>query len=134
RYVMDTVTKPENNDLHEDWRPLGSVREDQPASFVEATITDDDLAQVLYTSGTESRPKGVMLSHKSLISEYVSCIVDGQMAAGDVLVHALPLYHSAQLHVFLGPSIYVGASGIILGEASPEVILKTIEEEGATQL
>src|SRR5699024_5087716 len=84
--------------------------------------------------GTESRPKGVMLSHKSLVSEYVSCIVDGKMNAGDVLVHALPLYHSAQLHVFLGPSIYLGASGIILGEANPEVILKTIEEEGATQL
>src|SRR5699024_12298578 len=79
RYVMDTVTKPENNDLHEDWRPLGSVREDQPASFVEATITDDDLAQVLYTSGTESRPKGVMLSQNSLISQYVSISVDGKI-------------------------------------------------------
>ena len=134
RYVMDTVTKPENNDLHEDWRPLGSVREDQPASFVEATITDDDLAQVLYTSGTESRPKGVMLSHKSLISEYVSCIVDGKMEDRDILVHALPLYHSAQLHVFLGPSVYLGSSGIILEAASPEVILETIEKEKATQL
>src|SRR5699024_11950592 len=44
RYVMDTVTKPENNDLHEDWRPLGSVREDQTASFVNVSITDGVLA------------------------------------------------------------------------------------------
>src|SRR5699024_12047063 len=72
RYVMDTVTKPENNDLHEDWRPLGSVREDQPASFVEATITDDELAQVLYTSGMELRHNGVILFLISLISDYVS--------------------------------------------------------------
>src|SRR5699024_12743204 len=89
---------------------------------------------VLYTSGTESRPKGVMLSHKSLVSEYVSSIVDGKMDAGDVAIHELPLYHSAQLHVFLGPSIYLGSSGVILGAARPELILKTIEEEKATLL
>src|SRR5690625_2329254 len=75
-----------------------------------------------------------MLSHKSLVSEYVSSIVDGKMDAGDVAIHALPLYHSAQLHVFLGPSMYLGSSGIILGAASPELILKTIEEEKATLL
>ncbi|WP_170848261.1 fatty acyl-CoA synthetase [Lentibacillus halodurans] len=132
RYLMDTLGMYDG-DLAQ-WVSLSEVREGQPVDFVDANIDDDDLAHVLYTSGTESRPKGVMLSHKSLVSEYVSCIVDGQMAAGDVLVHALPLYHSAQLHVFLGPSIYVGASGVILGAASPEVILKTIEEEGATQL
>ncbi|HLS08699.1 acyl-CoA synthetase [Lentibacillus sp.] len=132
RYLMDTLGTYDG--ALAEWVSLSEARDGKPIDFVDVEIDDDDLAQVLYTSGTESRPKGVMLSHKSLISEYVSCIVDGQMAAGDVLVHALPLYHSAQLHVFLGPSIYVGASGIILGEASPEVILKTIEEEGATQL
>jgi fatty-acyl-CoA synthase len=130
RYLMDTDVESSNSE----WKTLSQVRDGQSTRFVDADLRDDDLAHVLYTSGTESRPKGVMLTHKSLLSEYVSCIVDGQMAAGDVLVHALPLYHSAQLHVFLGPSIYVGASGIILGAASPEAILKTIEEEKATQL
>src|SRR5699024_6968384 len=100
----------------------------------EADIQDDDLAQVLYTSGTESAPKGVMLSHKSIISEYVSCIVDGKMEDKDVLVHALPFYHSAQLHVFLGPSIYLVASGIILDEASPAIIMETIKKNAASQL
>lgn len=128
RYLMDTEESLPG------WDTLFECRHGQATDFVDADLQDDDLAHVLYTSGTESRPKGVMLTHKSLISEYVSCIVDGQMAAGDVLVHALPLYHSAQLHVFLGPSVYVGASGIILGAASPESILKTIEEEKATQL
>src|SRR5699024_4799971 len=134
RYLMDMTAKPENDDSSSEWCLLDLVREEQPVTFVEASIGDDDLAQVLYTSGTESRPKGVMLTHKSLLSEYVSCIVDGKMEDRDVLVHALPLYHSAQLHVFLGPSIYLGASGIILEAASPEEILKTIEKEKATQL
>lgn len=132
RYLMDTLGTYDG-ELAE-WVSLTAAREDHPADLVDAEIDDDDLAHVLYTSGTESRPKGVMLSHKSLISEYVSSIVDGKMAAEDVAIHALPLYHSAQMHVFLGPSIYVGSSGIILGSASPELILQTIEEEGATLL
>lgn len=131
RYLMDASTSV--NELPE-WTPLSIARAERPTDIVEVEIADEDLAHVLYTSGTESRPKGVMLSHKSIISEYVSSIVDGKMDAGDIAIHALPLYHSAQLHVFLGPSIYVGASGIILGAARPELILKTIEEEGATQL
>ncbi|OZU87993.1 acyl-CoA synthetase [Virgibacillus indicus] len=132
RYLMDVPA--DYNGKLSDWKPLSAAAKDQPADFVDAEIYDDDLAHVLYTSGTESRPKGVMLSHKSIINEYVSCIVDGKMDSEDVAIHALPLYHSAQLHVFLGPSVYVGSSGIILGAASPELILKTIEEEGATQL
>ncbi|MEC5423802.1 acyl-CoA synthetase [Virgibacillus sp. C22-A2] len=132
RYLMDVLGTFEGSLAA--WTTLSNAREGQSTDFVDAQIMDDDLAHVLYTSGTESRPKGVMLSHKSIISEYVSCIVDGKMADNDVAIHALPLYHSAQLHVFLGPSVYIGSSGIILGAASPEIILKTIEEEGATQL
>ncbi|WP_404451572.1 acyl-CoA synthetase [Virgibacillus necropolis] len=134
RYLMDVPATFEKKNELTSWESLSVLRKGQPIDFVDAEIADDDLAHVLYTSGTESRPKGVMLSHKSLVSEYVSCIVDGKMEARDIAIHALPLYHSAQLHVFLGPSVYVGSSGIILGKASPEIILKTIEEEGATQL
>lgn len=116
------------------WINLKDIQQNQDVAAVEVEIDDDDLAHVLYTSGTESAPKGVMLSHKSIISEYVSCVVDGKMEEKDVLVHALPFYHSAQLHVFLGPSIYLGASGIILDEASPAIIMETIEKYKASQL
>ena len=75
-----------------------------------------------------------MLSHKSIIHEYVSCVIDGYMDVDDIFVHALPFYHSAQLHVFLGPSIYIGATGIILDVASPEKMMETIERYGANQL
>ncbi|ASN07444.1 acyl-CoA synthetase [Virgibacillus necropolis] len=134
RYLMDVPADFEKQVEVSNWELLSVLKRGQPIDFVDAELADDDLAHVLYTSGTESRPKGVMLTHKSLVSEYVSCIVDGKMEEQDIAIHALPLYHSAQLHVFLGPSIYLGSSGIVLGAASPEVILKTIEEEGATQL
>lgn len=97
-------------------------------------LHDDDIAHILYTSGTESRPKGVMLTHKNLISEYVSTIIDGSMAEDDIAVHALPLFHSAQLHCFLGPYVYLGASGIILEQATPDLLLETVETQKATQL
>ncbi|MEN1968601.1 acyl-CoA synthetase [Lentibacillus sp. N15] len=134
RYLMDIPAEAQLPEELSSWETLSRSRNGQPVTLVEAAIDDDDLAHVLYTSGTESRPKGVMLTHKSLISEYVSSIVDGHMEARDVAIHALPLYHSAQLHVFLGPSVYVGASGIILGAADPQLIMKTIEDEKATQL
>lgn len=75
-----------------------------------------------------------MLTHKNLISEYVSTIIDGSMAEDDIAIHALPLFHSAQLHCFLGPYVYLGASGIILEQATPDLLLETVETHKATQL
>ncbi|QQK80109.1 long-chain-fatty-acid--CoA ligase [Salicibibacter cibi] len=131
RYLMDT---DEMEGLNDGWVPLAHARVGKTKYFVDAEIDDDDLAHVLYTSGTESKPKGVMLSHKSIISEYVSCIVDGNIEPTDISIQAMPLYHCAQLHVFLGPSIYVGATCIILEAAKPDLILESIENKGASQL
>ena len=81
------------------------------------------LAQIVYTSGTESLPKGAMLTHDAVLWEYVSCVIEQEMAPQDVMLHALPLYHCAQLDVFLGPAIYVGITNVICGQPKPEVIL-----------
>ena len=86
-------------------------------------IAGSNLAQIIYTSGTESRPKGAMLTHDALISEYVTCLVDAEIAASDVVLHALPLYHCAQLDVFLGPCVYVGATSVITSKPTPENLL-----------
>ena len=87
------------------------------------------LAQIIYTSGTESRPKGAMLSHDAVISEYVTCLVDVEIAYSDVMLHALPLYHCAQLDVFFGPCIYVGASNIITGKPTADNLLAMLARE-----
>jgi fatty-acyl-CoA synthase len=85
------------------------------------------LAQIIYTSGTESRPKGAMLTHNAVISEYVTCLVDVEIAENDSMLHALPLYHCAQLDVFFGPAVYVGASNVITGKPTPDNLLKLLE-------
>ena len=88
-------------------------------------------AQLIYTSGTESRPKGASLTHEAVIAEYVTSLVDTEVAVGDTLLHALPLYHCAQLDCFLGPAVYAGASNIITGTPAADNILQLI---GANQV
>lgn len=59
----------------------------------------DDLAAILYTSGTTGRSKGAMLSHDNLVSNARSLVEAWRMSAEDVLLHALPIYHTHGLFV-----------------------------------
>jgi fatty-acyl-CoA synthase len=98
----------------------------------ELEIADDQLVRLMYTSGTESRPKGVMHSSRSLVSNYVSTIVAGSMSVDDIEVHSMPLYHCAQLDNFLATDIYLGATSIILPRPEPDAILRGIAAHRAT--
>jgi len=102
------------------------------ASPLEVSVDGREPAQIIYTSGTESLPKGAILTHEAVMWQYVSCIIDGGMAAQDNVLHALPLYHCAQLDVFLGPAIYLGASGVITSKPVADNILALIEAHGIT--
>jgi fatty-acyl-CoA synthase len=90
----------------------------------------DDLVQLLYTSGTTALPKGAMMSHRALVHEYVSAIHALGLTETDRPVHSLPLYHSAQMHVFLLPYLAVGAQNTIL-EAPDAAKIFDLVEAGA---
>ena len=98
----------------------------------EADLAGSDLAQIVYTSGTEALPKGTMLTHDAVIWQYVSCIADAEISGNDLALHALPLYHCAQLDVFLGPSIYVGATNVITAKPTPDNLLPLIARHRVT--
>jgi fatty-acyl-CoA synthase len=100
----------------------------------DVTVADDDPLRLMYTSGTESRPKGVLLSSRSLIAQYVSCAIDGEMSVDDIEVHSLPMYHCAQLDCFFSVDLYLGATSIILPGPDPAALLATIERERASKL
>ena len=100
----------------------------------EADIADDDPVAITYTSGTESRPKGAVLTSRALIAQFVSCIVDGEMTRDDVIVHPMPLYHCAQLYCFLLPGLYLGTTNVVLGGADPGGILSAVEAESVSLL
>ena len=106
---------------------LLSPDDSAPAVAIEASA----LLQIIYTSGTESLPKGAMLTHEAVLWEYVSCVIEGEIAENDLLVHALPLYHCAQLDVFLGPGVYVGATNVITGKPTPDNILALLSKHRA---
>jgi fatty-acyl-CoA synthase len=97
-------------------------------------IADDDPLRIMYTSGTESRPKGALLGSRSLMWQYVSCIAAGEMSERDIEIHPMPLYHCAQLDNFLITDLYLGATSVILRRPDPVLILRAIERERATNL
>ncbi|MEE1664673.1 MULTISPECIES: acyl-CoA synthetase [unclassified Streptomyces] len=94
----------------------------------------EDLVQLLYTSGTTALPKGAMMTHRALVHEYLSAITALDLSAGDLPVHSLPLYHSAQMHVFLLPYLAVGAQNVILDAPDGDRLFDLIEQGRADSL
>lgn len=99
------------------------------APALDVDVADGDLVQLLYTSGTTSRPKGAMMTHRALVHEYLSCITGLDLTADDDPLHVMPLYHSAQMHVFLVPWLAVGATNTLLETPDPTDILRRLAED-----
>ncbi|MEW2430411.1 AMP-binding protein [Micromonospora sp. NPDC047644] len=80
-----------------------------------------DLAVLLYTSGTEGRPKGAMLSHQALLAnhEQVAGIAPPVVGPTDTVLLALPLFHAYGLNSGLGAVVHHGATGVLLDEPGP---------------
>ena len=71
----------------------------QSPTFETVACKADDLAAIVYTSGTTGRSKGAMLSHRNLASNAFALVEQWGFTRGDVLLHALPLYHVHGLFV-----------------------------------
>ena len=123
---------PEGSSVPEGWESVSAWAGGVPRE-IDVVVGDDDPIRIMYTSGTESRPKGALSSSRSLITEYVSSIVDGGMTSDDVDLHTLPLYHCAQLDCFLGPDVYLGATSIVLPAPDPATVLRLIETHKVTK-
>ncbi|WP_329466648.1 fatty acyl-CoA synthetase [Streptomyces sp. NBC_01431] len=94
----------------------------------------DELVQLLYTSGTTALAKGAMMTHRALVHEYLSAITALDLRESDRPVHSLPLYHSAQMHVFLVPYLAVGAENTILDAPDAGRIFDLVESGRADSL
>ncbi len=81
-----------------------------PAAFETVPRGPDDLAAILYTSGTTGRSKGAMLSHSNLSSNALMLKDAWRWQAGDVLIHALPIYHVHGLFVALHGALLNGST------------------------
>ena len=100
----------------------GSLRAraaDQPGQFETISRTGDDLAAFLYTSGTTGRSKGAMLSQNNLLSNARTLRAHWGFTAHDVLLHALPIFHTHGL--FVACNIMLLAGGPMIWLPKPDV-------------
>ncbi len=96
----------------------------QRSDFTTVPRENDDLAAILYTSGTTGRSKGAMLTHDNLASNSLSLVDYWRFTDKDVLIHALPIYHTHGLFVASNVTLFARASMIFLPKLDPELIIK----------
>ncbi|HTI85446.1 MAG TPA: malonyl-CoA synthase [Alphaproteobacteria bacterium] len=97
---------------------------DQPPEFTEVPRAPEDLAAILYTSGTTGRSKGAMLSHDNLGSNSAALASYWRFTAGDVLLHALPIFHTHGLFVATNVTLMAGSSMLFLPKFDPDEIMR----------
>ncbi len=92
----------------------------------------DDLAVIMYTSGTTGRPKGAMLSHGNLLADSEAVIEGLKLEKEDVMLTVLPLFHSFGAMVGMISPLRRGAKTALVPRFTPEAIVKAIKQYGVT--
>jgi len=94
-----------------------------PDAHTPARRSADDLAAILYTSGTTGRSKGAMLSHGNLLSNALTLKEQWGWQPGDVLIHALPIFHVHGLFVASHGALLNGSRMIWFGKFLPRAVI-----------
>ncbi len=108
-------TKAEVDYFIDDAEPAIFIREPESLSdgspdFADAAMGWEEPLAVLYTSGTTGKPKGAVLTHGNLASNAVALVNAWAFTTDDVLIHALPVYHTHGLFVAMNPVMLSGGS------------------------
>ena len=96
----------------------------KPAHFDDCPRGEDDIAAILYTSGTTGRSKGAMLSHGNLASNAVTLVREWRFTSNDVLLHALPIFHTHGLFVAINTTLLAGGAMLFLNSFDADEILR----------
>jgi long-chain acyl-CoA synthetase len=94
-------------------------------------ITGDDLAEIVFTSGTTGQPKGVMLSHYNITSDAIASVSVVNILKDDRALSILPLSHMFELTIEIA-ILYVGASIVYARTLSPDTLMKLFTSHGVT--
>jgi malonyl-CoA/methylmalonyl-CoA synthetase len=114
---VETLGADEGGTLHE--RCAGAADR-----FTDVARAADDIAAILYTSGTTGRSKGAMLTHANLASNAATLADCWRFTRDDVLIHALPVYHTHGLFVATNVVLAAGAAMHFLPKFDPDLILR----------
>ena len=105
---------------------LSELAAGQAAAFDTVPRDGEDLAAILYTSGTTGRSKGAMLTHANLASNASTLVQAWRFTSADVLLHALPIFHIHGLFVALNVPLMAGAVLLYLPKFDPDAVLSLL--------
>jgi malonyl-CoA/methylmalonyl-CoA synthetase len=105
---------------------LLDLAREQPETFDTIVSAPDDLAAILYTSGTTGRAKGAMLTHRNLASNALTLVNTWGFTRGDVLLHALPIYHVHGLFVACHCALLSGSRMLWLAKFDAAEVLELL--------
>ncbi len=94
-----------------------------PATFADVARGPDDLAGILYTSGTTGRSKGAMITQENLASNARALVECWKFTDKDVLIHALPIYHTHGLFVAINTLLMAGGTMIFLPKFDADQVM-----------
>ena len=115
------------------WLIYDDLLADAPPTFPAADIAETDLLAINYTSGTTSKPKGVMITHRNAWSNSVGVLVHWHMTPADRYLWTLPMFH-ANGWTFTWTVTAVGATHVCLRKVEALAIYATINREEVTHL
>jgi acyl-CoA synthetase (AMP-forming)/AMP-acid ligase II len=126
-WTRDGIKAQEDRDLDYD----KVLEQGDPAGVPKTPITGEDIAQIYYTSGTTGRPKGVMLSHKNVMTHALGTIAEIHLTDQDVWIHVAPLFHLADAWATWAIT-WVGGTHVLVREFDAKTVLEAIERERVT--
>ncbi|MDR7001347.1 fatty acid--CoA ligase family protein [Neobacillus niacini] len=122
----------ENLSVYPKLKSFTSVLASGDLSFQSPELNDDEVALILYTSGTTGKPKGAMLTHRNLYSNAKDVGDYLKMSHVDRVITALPMFHVFCLTVALNAPLLSGATMLIVPKFSPKEVFRLTKEYKAT--
>jgi len=103
-----------------------------PSAEPQVEVSEQDVAYLVYTSGTTGTPKGIMETHRGMIESALNQVLGCHLTEKDIGLVVTPLFWGATMVACVQPQVYVGGTLVIAGSTNPEAILELIQRERIT--